>query len=155
MPSIHLDGGVGKLYIRESSAKDSITLDGAKGSVVLRDTSGMKVVFLESSSGDGSLSGLFLGANGKPGILAMRDRSGRNSIDLNGVTGNLNLYNEDGKRSLSVQGKAIDGKSAGMWIGAHPHDSLSGAKAGYLEIRKALHPLRAGTGLIPILIALQ
>lgn len=134
---ITVDADDSTVLLRDNFGKDSIVLNGANNIVRIYDGSGKEVLALHANAVDGGYAGLFLGAHKKPGILVMRDAADRDSIILNGLTGEMNVYDEDGKRSLSVKGKAVDARSAEMTIGAAPGDSPSGAKAGYLEIRNA------------------
>ena len=75
--------------------------------------------------------------NGAGRVILLKNISGKDSIMLDGGRGDMNMFDVDGKRSLAIVGKGIDGKSTGMLIGAHPRDSSSGAKAGYIEIRSS------------------
>ena len=105
--------------------------------VDVQNSAGKTTIRLDANAAGGTYGALFLGADGKPGIIVLRDTAARDSVSLCGLTGELNIYDENGKRSLAVRGKAIDPTypAAGMWIGAAPSDSPSGSKAGYLEIR--------------------
>ena len=135
--SIIIDGANYSITTTNWAGKDSIVLNGANNIVRIFDGSGKEVLGLDANAAGGGHAGLFLGGGGKPGILVMRDSAGRDSMNLNGLTGDLNIYDENGKRLLAVRGKVKGTDTAGLWIGAHAGDSASGAKAGYLEIRNS------------------
>jgi hypothetical protein len=94
---LFLGGGrrPGILVMRDGAGKDSITLNGANNILHIYDKSGTDVLALDANAAGGGYAGLFLGGGSRPGILVMRDGAGKDSIELNGSSGDIVLNNAD------------------------------------------------------------
>jgi hypothetical protein len=176
--TMFIDGSSGSLYLkghvvlRDAADKDAIVLDGPSGDIVLNNADCAEdfdilhstaidpgtVMVIEQEGKlkecdlpyDKRVAGVLSGAgNYKPGLV----------LDKRKSIGN--------RKSISLMGKVhckVDAQSAPIDVGdllttsstkGHAMKAADPAKAFGSVIGKALHPLRDGTGLIPILIALQ
>ena len=98
--SIKLDGDTGGVYLRDAGGQESIKLDGATGDVVIFDSGHKHSFSLHTDVDAEHYAGMWLGANvgeraGKPGKMWLRDASGKDSIALDGATGDILLNNAD------------------------------------------------------------
>lgn len=176
--TIHMDGLNGNLYLtgqlimRDAADKDSIVIDGPSGDIVLNNADCAEdfdvlhptvidpgtVMVIEQEGKlkecdapyDKRVAGVISGAGDyKPGLVLDKQKS----------IGN--------RKSISLMGKVhckVDAQSAPIDVGdllttssttGHAMKAVDPVKAFGSVIGKALRPLKAGTGLIPILIALQ
>jgi hypothetical protein len=129
-------GGFVKVNVLDGKGKESITLDGTMHSISIGDSTVKTAVSLDLENG-GRLALGKGGSGGKHGTMVIRNKAGQDTIISDGSSGAFTLFGEDGKRLIAVRGKAEDGKSAAMWIGAATTDSPAGTQAGYVAIRNA------------------
>jgi hypothetical protein len=134
-PEVQGGNKPGHIWLMGTTGNTSIDLDGSRGSIGLSDASKRRVMFLDPNAGDG-YSAFFLG-EGKEGKMVIRDNKGRDSITLDGRSGDMTLFDADGHRGFALLSKAPTlhtplGDTTGMWIGA---DVGEGTKAGYVTIR--------------------
>ena len=94
----------GVIVLRDNTGNNSITIDGAAGRAVFQDDTGKQVLFLESSAGDGISCGLFVGANGKPGQMLIRNKSGNDSVAIDGNNNSLTIRGKGGKNTITLDG---------------------------------------------------
>jgi hypothetical protein len=170
--SIVLNGMSGGIYVRNFAGKDSIVLDGNSGDIILANADCAEdfdishsteiepgtVMVIEQEGKlkecdlpyDKRVAGVISGAgNYKPGLVLDKRKSIEN------------------RKSISLMGKVyckVDAQSSSINVGdllttsstrGHAMKAADPMKAFGSVIGKALRPLKAGTGLIPILIALQ
>ena len=108
--SILLDGGKRNVTLRDTEGRNSITLDGTKGDVILFDEDHHHSFSLHGKVGD--YTGLWIGANEsegkKPGKIFLRGVNGDHSIDLDGKTRKVTLYDNDKRSSVIIDGEQGD-----------------------------------------------
>jgi hypothetical protein len=132
--SIDLNGLSNSVTLRDSAGKDSITLDGDKGYLLLKDVAGNGGIRLDAKA-DPKYGTLFLGTDSKAGIMVVRGSTGKDSVIMDGTTGNVDIFNDEGRRGLALRSKAFDGKTAGLWIGANASRTEGGPMAGRIYLR--------------------
>ena len=136
------DGGM--ITIKNPQQKEIIRLDGTGGEslghdeILIRDHLNRRVLAFDNNSFDGRSAGLFIGAHtgdggGKPGIIALRDHGGRDSIFLDGPNGDVYVKDDAGRNAFAFISDAFDANVAGLWIGAGS-DELGG-KPGIIALR--------------------
>jgi hypothetical protein len=128
--------------VKNSAGKNSIRLNGSDHSIRLYDHTMSNASVFRMEIEDKTLAVMSLGGSGvtRPGVLHVINSTGKKSIDLDGTRGFMNVYDDDGNRSLGLRSNAFDGKTAGLWIGANKSDSIGSGStvnplAGYLCIR--------------------
>jgi hypothetical protein len=124
------DAGFVNMQVKDGHGKDSIKLNGTMHSISIGDTSVTTGISLDFENG----ARLALGATNKYGTLFIKNKKGQNCMVVNGAAGDIDLFDDEGKRSLAIRGR-YDGKTVGMWIGAHPNDP--GPKGGVVFIRNS------------------
>jgi hypothetical protein len=222
----------GFVAIRDDAGNDGIILSGATpGDNIAVDEPGRRVLAFDKNAFDKTKAGLFIGAHitqggKKPGLIALRDSKGNDSLVLDGAKGDIILTNADCAENFDVlddvdagtvvvlandgsvraSTEPYDRRVAGVIAGAgdyRPGIVLDGAAGGERRrpvslvgkvfckvdashgpidvgsllttsptpghamragdpakafgavLGKALAPLRAGQGLIPVLVGLQ
>jgi hypothetical protein len=142
---IKLDGtGGGVITVRNSQQKEIIRFDSTGGEslghdeILIRDPLNRRVLAFDNNSFDGRTAGLFIGAHtsdggGKPGIIALRDHKGKDSIFLDGPNGDVYVKDDAGRNAFAFISDAFDANIAGLWIGAS-RDELGG-KPGIIALR--------------------
>lgn len=92
-------GNPGLIVLRNSAGEDGIVLDGSNGFSV-RDRAGSEAVnFTAEARMPGAPAALWIGRaaenGGGPGLLVIRDKSGNDSITIDGAQGDIILANGD------------------------------------------------------------
>ena len=128
--AIALNGAWNQILMVDNAKRASIVVDGSRGEINLHDA---KAATYPTVRLNGEAGIVGVGGHGKGGIIRIDNSKSDISIYLNGANGSMDLFDEDGKRSLAVRGKYFDNKTVGMWIGAAVSDP--GPKAGVITIR--------------------
>ena len=119
------DGGkkAALLVLRGRNGNDAIVLNGGQGETVyIRDGANKPVLNFAADAFDGKIAGLWIGAaqgdgGAKPGLVALRDNQGRDSIVVDGAQGDIILNNADCAEDFDVSDAAEPGTV--MVIGDH------------------------------------
>ena len=108
-------------------------MDGAKGDVYIFDDEGHRAIALQAKAYfDNKTTGLWIGANStdnaygvvapgpKAGYVCIRNSNGNDSIEIDGRSGDLTLYDADRGRGFALRSKepGLGTNTTGMWIGA-------------------------------------
>jgi hypothetical protein len=99
-------GGPGLLFLRNKDGFEGIILDGSNGFSV-RDHNGKVVLnFAGEANMTGTPAGLWIGRSqpdgGGPGLLVVRDASGKDSVIIDGSQGDITLSNADCAEDFDV-----------------------------------------------------
>ena len=101
-------GSAGDVKVRDAQGNDVVLLNGGTGSsVVVLDSKKDRVLQLDDE-GTGPV-GMYLGVHisqgtSRPGVIAVRNKAGRDSIVLDGTTGRLFLNTYGGAPQLPIEG---------------------------------------------------
>src|SRR5215203_5854290 len=114
MVSIGSNGSNGDIIFYDGDGKERMKIGVEESLISAQDTSGKKVFGLY----DNRAGGIWL-------VI------GTDKITMDGTRGEMFLDDEDGKHSLAVRGKDIDGKTAAIFVGSDHRDP----KAGYMAVR--------------------
>jgi hypothetical protein len=132
-------GKPGIVVLRDTVGNDSIILNGIPGdNILVLDDLKRRVFAFANNSDQGRKAGLFIGAHtndggGKPGIFALRDFDGKDSIYMDGLNGDLFVKDNSGRNAFAFISDAFDNNVATLWIGADPADG--GGKPGMIFMR--------------------
>lgn len=123
----------GLLFLRNSAGEEGIILDGSNGFSV-RDHAGKVVLnFAGEANMTGKPAGLWLGRakaeGGGPGLLVLRDRSGNDSIVIDGAQGDIILANADCAEEFEVD-QAYD-VEPGSVVVLNPSGKLTATTTAY------------------------
>jgi hypothetical protein len=101
-------GSAGDVKVRDAQGNDVVLLNGGAGSsVVVLDSNKDRVLQLDDE-GSGAV-GMYVGVHinqgtNRPGVIAVRNKAGRDSIVLDGTTGRLFLNTYGGAPQVSIEG---------------------------------------------------
>jgi hypothetical protein len=150
--TIHLDGAAGDITLRNADCAEDFDIaetEGAvPGAVMVIDAEGKLRPSREAY--DKRVAGVLSGAGDfKPGIVLDKQRVGRDRLPV-ALVGKVYCYADAQPSAIEVGDLLTTSATPG-----HAMKASDPLKAFGAVIGKALRPLAAGRGLIPILIALQ
>jgi len=165
-------GGSGLLVIRDASGNDSIVIDGAQGDIILANADCAEEFEIDQSDNVEPGSVVVLNSSGK--LTPATEPYDKRVVGVVSGAGNLRpamvLDRQTGsttRRPVALVGKVncrVDAGYAPIEVGdllttsataGHASKATDPARAFGAIIGKALRPLTAGQGLLPILCALQ
>lgn len=149
----------GLLAIRDDEGNDGVILSGATpGDNIAVDEPGRRVFAFDKNAFDKTMAGLFIGAHishggKKPGIIALRDSKGNDSLILDGKKGDIILTNADCAENFDVLDDATAGTvmvitdDGGLRASTNPYDRrVAGVIAGAGDYRPGIVLDGAGGG---------
>ena len=105
----------GIVALRDDAGHDGVILSAGEGDEIAVDQEpGMRVFAFDKNAFGDTMAGLFIGAHvsqggKKPGIIALRDKKGNDSLLLDGEKGDIVLTNADCAENFDVDGQVESG----------------------------------------------